>query len=323
MSALLGQPAGSSRSVARFGDVVLTTTGAPTINTGGGTPTARWVQGYTPTIGDAVAYLLTTDEDGQSSILALGQVAATPTQALADEARVTMVPPGSATITVTPAGGTAITAKFVGAAPAVGDTVLLDHRRSAVYVVGKVGVTPEPEPAPEPPPPPPPPLPPASTGTTTFAAIDSGTARVGAGWDAFRGQNLFQGTYSGVSFAGAWFYGTGPQSLAGDAVTGSRVFIGARRQAGAHGSPVVLHLYAHTSPSRPGGDVSRVLGPHDVTIPAGWGGDWVDIPTSFAAQVIAGGGIGIAGGGTAGYASFEGRLPESPQSGTLAIDWAI
>lgn len=312
---LLGQSTGSSSSLLRLGDVVLD---GPVLalSVDGLVQSARWLQGYVPTAGDAVAFIVTRDQDGQSSNLVLGRVAATSSPVLPDEALVIVVPASSATITVA-IDGTSYTAKFVGPAPAVGDRVLLEHRRSMIYVVGKVGTTAAPAP-PEPPPAPPAPPPTSpTTGTASFGAIDSATARVGSGWNSPSGQTVIQGTYGGVSYAGAWFYGTAPSSLAGRTLTGARVYLAARRRMGSYNDPVVIHLYAHTSTSRPGGDVSRVVGPHDVTLPSGWGGGWVDIPTSLAAQVVAGGGLGIAG---SPYAGVSGR-GDDPQSGALSIDW--
>ena len=86
---------------------------------------------------------------------------------------------------------------------------------------------------------------------------------------------------------------------------------------GSWGTAVVIRLWGHTSATRPGGDVSRTTGPHDITLPAGWGGGWVPIPVALAQVVVAGGGLGIAGGS---YAGLDGRDAD-PQSGTVAIDW--
>lgn len=312
---LLGQPAGSSSSLLRFGDIVLA--GASlALSVDGLVQSARWVQGYVPTAGDPVAFIVTRDQEGQSSNLVLGKVGANSSPALPDEALVTVVPASSATITVA-IDGTSYTAKFVGSAPAVGDRVLLEHRRSMVYVVGKVGTTAAPAPPTPPPAPPAPPPTGPTTGTATFGATDSATARVGSGWNSPSGQTVIQGTYAGVSYAGAWFYGTAPASLAGRTIAGARVYLPARRRMGDYNSAATIRLYAHTSASRSAGDVSRVIGPHDITLPAGWGGGWVAIPASLAAQVVAGGGLGIAG---SPYAGLDGR-GDNPQSGAVQIDW--
>lgn len=312
---LLGQPSGSSSSLLRLGDVVLDGT-ALALSVDGLVQSARWLQGYVPTLGDNVAFVVTRDQEGQSSNLVLDKVAATSSPALPDEALVTSVPASSATITVA-IDGTSYTAKFVGAAPAVGDRVLLEHRHNAVYVVGKVGTTAAPAPVPPPPAPPAPPPAGATSGKDTFGATDSATARVGSGWNGPSGQTVIQGSYGGVSYAGAWFYGTAPSSLAGRTIAGARVYLPARRRMGDYNAAATIRLYAHTSASRPGGDVSRVVGPHNVTLPPGWGGGWVDIPASLAAQIVAGGGLGIAGNP---YAGLDGR-GDDPQSGAVQIDW--
>ena len=322
---LLGQQRGASSATVRFGDIVLDDAGATALNGDGVVQGARWTQAYVPAVGDAVAFVVIRDEDGQSSNLVLGKVGAT--AALAppnppDEALVTAVPASSPTITVA-IDGTSYTAKLAMTAPAVGDRVLLEHRPTTIYAVAKVQSTPAPPPV-IPPPPPPPPTPPPTgpaSGTARFGAIDSATARVGAGWNSPSGQALTQGSWGGVAYAGAWFYGTGPSSLAGRGIRAARLYLPARRRMGSYNSAVPIHVYAHTSPSRPGGDVNRVAGPHDVMLPRGWGGGWVDIPPSLAAVVIAGGGLGIAGGGVPDYAGVVGRDTD-PQSGAVAIDWA-
>lgn len=156
-------------------------------------------------------------------------------------------------------------------------------------------------------------------GTAMFPAIDSGTARVGSGWNSPSGQNLWQGSYGGPAFAGAWFYGTGPSGLAGRTITGARLLLGARRHMGNHNSPATINLYAHNSATRPVGDVTRTSGAYGVVMQPGSGGGWVNIPLPYAAQIIAGGGISIAGNP---YAGIVGR-GEDPNSGLLAIDWRV
>lgn len=316
---LLGQQRGSSSVQVRFGDVVLAA-GVAALNIAGVVQGARWSQAYVPVAGDAVAVAVIRDEDGQSSNLVLGKVGATAPTSPPDEAVVTSVPASSPTITVA-AAGVSYRAKVALASPTVGDRVLLLHRPDAIYAIARVQSTPAPLPVPPPPPPPPPPGGPSS-GTDVFGASDSATARSGSGWNSTSGQNLTQGTWAGVAYTGSWFYGTGPGSLAGRGIRAARLYLPARRRIGNYGSPVVVHVYAHTSSSRPGGDVTRVAGPHDVTLPPGWGGGWVDIPQSLAAVVIGGGGLGIAGGGTPSYAGFPGRDAD-PQSGAIAIDWSL
>lgn len=261
--------------------------------------------------GDPVIVAFMGGATGQSEAVVIGRTTARPRPG---DGQVTAVPGGSSTITVATAEGN-VSARFVASySPAVGDQVIIDWQSALPTVTGKVGATAAPAPPPGRPSPPPGG---ATSGTSTFAAIDSGTARVGSGWNSPSGQNLWQGARGGPAFAGAWFYGTAPMSLQGRAITGARLFIGARRRMGNHNDPATLHLYGHTSTHRPGGDVSRTVGPADVGMPPGWGGGWVNIPGPIAARVIAGGGIGIAGNP---YAGVAGR-GENPMSGTLSLDW--
>jgi hypothetical protein len=110
--------------------------------------------------------------------------------------------------------------------------------------------------------------------------------------------------------------------LAGATITRIRFRVPQRRTVGSYNSALTLHLYAHTSAGRPGGDVTRVAGPTDTTIPAGWnpspGDGFIDLPTSIASTLIAGGGISISGDP---YLSFIGK-PADPASGQLLIDWS-
>lgn len=321
---LLGEAAPSSTTAARFGVIVDTAlAGAPpvlSVSIDGVVQSARWSSGYFPVVGEPVLVLVTAGPTGQSSNLVICAVTGSPAVAVLPpaEAIVTAVPASSPTISVA-IDGISYTARVVGAAPAIGDRVLLTWRGSTAYAVGKIGTTPAPAPV-LPVAPPAAPAPPpggATSGTASFAAIDSATARAGSGWNSPSGQTVIQGSYGSVTYAGAWFYGTAPSSLGGRTLTGARVYLPARRRMGSYNDAVVIHLYAHTSASRPGGDVSRVVGPHDITLPPGWGGGWVDIPASLAAQVVAGGGLGIAGNP---YAGLDGR-GDNPQSGAVQIDW--
>jgi hypothetical protein len=80
---------------------------------------------------------------------------------------------------------------------------------------------------------------------------------------------------------------------------------------------VTINLYAHTSPSRPGGDVTRVAGPFAVSVNPGETKGVIELPLTFAAPVAAGGGISIAGGT---YAGFTSRLRDG-ESGKTTIYW--
>lgn len=261
--------------------------------------------------GDPVVVAFMGGATGQSEALVIGRTTARPR---AGDGQVTAVPGGSSTITVATREGN-VSARYVASyTPTVGDLVIIDWQSAVPTVTGKVGVTAAPTP-----PPAPPTAPPGGggAGTSTYAAIDSATYRGGTGWNSPSGQNLWQGSWGGNSFAGSWFYGAAPGELQGRTITGARLFVGARRHMGNYNSPLTLHFYAHTSPWRPGGDVNRNVGPHDVTVPPGWGGGWINIPIVFAQQVVLGGGVGIAGNP---YGGVQGR-GEQPMSGVIAIDW--
>lgn len=167
-----------------------------------------------------------------------------------------------------------------------------------------------------------PPLPPARvfTGETTAIATATDTWGVG-GWGRWAGsqnggEDLYSGTWAGQILTGAWFYGAPKPGLAGKTITRIRFKLPARLNVGASG-PATIHLYAHTSGSRPRGDVNRTIGPFDYTVPQGFAGKHIDLPLSFAPALIAGGGISIAGHP---YAGFKSRL-DDPESGKLVMNW--
>jgi hypothetical protein len=237
------------------------------------------------------------------------------------EATVTTVPGGSDTITVT-ANGTDYTATFLAAyTPTVGDRVRLMWQGRDVTAIGKVGVTPT---IILPPGGTPPPPPAKSSGTFNAPATDSATIWGPGGWDSWAGGggHVYQGTWGGSTVTGAWFYGNTMAELAGATITRIQFRVPPRRSVGAYNSAGNLHLYAHTSPSRPAGDVTRVAGPTDVSIPGGWnpgpGDGFVDLPTSYASTLIAGGGVSISGDP---YMGFVGK-PSDPASGQLRIEWS-
>jgi len=253
-------------------------------------------------------------KDAPGEMLVLGRVG----QAGPVEASVTAAPSGSDTITVT-AGAVVYTVTFLASyTPTVGDRVRLLWQGGSGTVLGKVGITPATvisQPATPPPPA-------ASTsGELSVPATDSATYSGGAyGWNGYYGQNVYQGDGSAwgapSSNAGAWFYGSAATQLAGATVTAPRFRLPARRSGGASGSPATIHLYVHTNPTRPGGDVNRIAGPFDVTIPAGYGGGWITLP-EWGNTLINGGGISITG---SPYTGFQGRDTD-PASGQLILPW--
>ena len=291
----------------------------PNVRIGGLAQEASWPAGVYAAPGEAlfIAQLVRPDAPAQNVVL--GRVGADGPR----EGTVTTVPGGSDTITVT-ADSVAYTATFLAAyTPTVGDRVRLFWQGRDVTVLGKVGVTPG---AIIPTNPTPPPPPPASAGTFSAPALDSATYWSGGGWDSIRpyGGIVGQGTVYGTSnvVTGAWFYGTSMAELAGATINRVRFRVPQRRSVGDYNSALTLHLYTHNSPGRPGGDVTRVSGPTDWAVPAGWNPPpnegFIDLPTSYAATLIAGGGISISGDP---YLSFIGK-PADPASGQLLIDWS-
>jgi len=229
---------------------------------------------------------------------------------------VTAVPAGSTTITVS-AGGVSYDAQFIGTY-AVNDVVHLDWGAGLPRVIGKFTSTAVPPPPAVPDPPAPPP-PPPTTGSLSGAAGKSGAYWSGGGWDSWAGgrENIFQGDYGYGPLVGAWFYGTRFKTLAGRTITRVRFRTGARRAVGAYNSPLAFNFYTHTSSYRPAGNVSLTGSVFSKTINPGQGPTWIDLPVSFGAALVAGGGIAISGGG---YGSMKGRL-EQVDSGALILDW--
>jgi hypothetical protein len=256
--------------------------------------------------------------NGTGDAVVTGRVTLQPRPA---EGIVKTVPPSSPTITVTGTDGIDYTAKFAASyTPTVNDNVLLAWNAALPYVTGKVGVVAAPNapstggvapPAGQ-----------AASGQTPFPAQDSATWVPTLGlWDKWsrQGGRVYQGSSGGNSTYGSWFYAGSLTQLAGRTWTRIQFTLGSRDPAaGAYSSPAVVHFYAHTSPNRPGGDVTRATGPFDVVIQPNEGQQTIDLPTSFAGALAGGGGISIAGDP---YAGFAGYLQEAA-SGLLLIDWS-
>ena len=289
----------------------------PNVRIGGVPQHATWPSGVYAALGESVLVAQIVKPDAPAQNVVIGRVGVDGPR----EGTVTTVPGGSDTITVT-AAGTDYTATFlVGYTPVVGDRVRMFWQGRDVTILGQVGVTPESgtiDSGIDAPPPP------KSSGTFNAPAADSATIWAPGGWDSWAkgGGHVHQGTWAGSTVTGAWFYGNSMAELAGATITRIRFRVPGRLTRGDYNSAGNIHLYAHTSPARPGGDVTRVAGPHDVSIPAGWapGPDdgWVDVPLSFAPTLIAGGGISISGDP---YMGFRGK-PSDPASGQLRIDWS-
>lgn len=229
--------------------------------------------------------------------------------------KVVTVPGGSATITVD-VNGSNVTATIVTPyAPTVNDNCLLEQRGGVLYAVGKVGLpataSTVSQPAPTAPPAPP------QTGTSEFRAQDSGTWTQGYNWNGYYGQNVYSGSGYVPPSSGHWFYANATTGLADKTINALRMYLGPRQRAGAYNSAATVHFYRHSSASK-AGEPTRTHGPHDISIPAGWGGGWITLPASFGDALKGGGGISIAGDPYVGFASGA----AAPASGTLSADWS-
>lgn len=245
-----------------------------------------------------------------------------------DIGTVTTVPVGSQTITVNATGGPYTIPFLASYAPVVGDRVVLMWGSTGGFVLGKFGATATPAPPPPVVPPTPPAAPPPTqtpppakpkpkpkTGRATFTAQRAGSYRNGK----WRTDSNVVAQYDWGGYGnnnGAWFYGTTPKAkLSGATVTGCAVRV--QRRSGGVWAAQTLHLYRHTSNTRPGGDVSRVAGPTDASIAIGQA-LWVPLPTAWGQAIVdSGGGLGITG---SPYIVLAGT-DEDPQSGLLRIDW--
>lgn len=302
----ISNPFDGVRIVPGFADVF------PMIRVGGAVQPATWPQDVYATPGDPilVAYIMKPDAPAQAVVLF---VTSTPGPR---EATVTVVPGGSDTITVND-GANDYTATFLQSyTPVNGDRVRLLWQGSDATVLGKVGVTPGRDiPAPQTAAPPPP----KASGTFSGVATDSATWWGPGGWGSWAGGGtaVFQGDFGSGPVYGAWFYAGAFSGLAGANITRIQMWVPARKSVGAYNSPGTLHIYAHTSGGRPAGDVSRVYGPYDWTIPAGWAGGFIDLPLAVVPTLIAGGGLSIAG---SPYIGLKGKA-EDPASGQVLADW--
>ena len=311
LASQVAAPSDKVEIVAGFADLY------PNVMIGGLSQPAAWPSGVYAGRGEPVFVAQLVRRDAPAQNVVLGRVGGDGPR----EATVTTVPGGSDTITVT-ANSVDYVATFLAAyTPTVGDRVRLFWQGRDVTVVGKVGLTPAPATTAGTTAPPSP----KSAGTFSAPAIDSATYWSGGGWDSIRpyGGIVGQGTIYGTTnvITGAWFYGNTMAELAGATITRVRFRVPQRRSVGSLNSALTLHLYAHTSPGRPGGDVSRVSGPTDWSVPAGWnpgpGDGFIDLPTTIASTLIAGGGVSISGDP---YLSFVGK-PSDSASGQLLVDW--
>jgi hypothetical protein len=143
------------------------------------------------------------------------------------------------------------------------------------------------------------------------------------GWNTTYGPNVYQGnaaTWGGpASNSGSWFYGNAASQLLGATITRVAFRLPKRTSGGATSSTVTAHFYLHQSSQKPGGDVARVSGPHNIGIAPGYkGGDWVDLPLAWGPTLVAGGGVSISGDP---YMGFVGKSAADPESGLLQLTW--
>lgn len=305
-------PAGGNRL--RLG-VVITVAGERMVNVDGNVIRAHsWADPLVVDDGDPVEVQIFSGGIGGGRVHVSGRSTAQPRPRTGT---VTQVPAGSPTITVS-AGGVSYATEPVGGPYAVNDLVHLDWGAGAPRAIGKVTLTTAPPTTKAPTPS----LPPKrrATGKTPAAARSSRTYWAPGGWGSYAGDGnkVHQGTWNGATVTGAWFYGTPFKSLTGRTITRIQFRTGQHLWAGLSG-PKTFHFYAHTNPSQPGGDTNRVVGPFDVTLPQGAAPRWIDLPTSFAATLINGGGIAVVG---EPYAAMQGRTASSPDSGALILHWA-
>ena len=219
-------------------------------------------------------------------------------------------------------GGIYATKRFIGPTSdyALGNPVQLIWTMGYPTVLGVIAALATPPPAP---PPPPPPV--VASGTEVLTATASDTFGVG-GWGRWAGggEKVYSGSYGGYTLTGSFFYGAPRPALQGKTVTAVRFRVPQRLAVGSYNSAATIHLYAHTSQARPGGDVARVAGPFDISVTAGQGPSWVNISSAhpafagIAATLAAGGGISFAGDPYTGWTS---RLTD-PLAGQIELDWS-
>lgn len=303
------------RTTTTYQGVMVKVDGVLQVNVSGNVLPARWADPLVVVEGDPVLVELSSSRAGQGVAFVRCRLTDKPRPG---QATVLTVPASSPTITVTGSDGNVYTATFVASyTPTVGDPVILSWNAAVPSVVGKITTTAAPLP-----PPPPVTAPPsaAQTGSTPYPASDSDTYWPAGGWGSWAGggSHVHQGNYGSGQLYGAWFYAGSTAQLAGKTITGIHFTLGARRPVGASSSPVTLHLYAHSSPNKPGGDVSRVAGPFDITVQPGQQLTTYDLPLSFAPALQGGGGIAIAGDPYAGIAGVR----VQPESGLLKMDWS-
>lgn len=284
------------------------------VTSGGNPVTAVWNQNIVPYDGANCALLLATTGNVSTYFVAF-LTDAVPTPGASG--KVTAFTAGQPTCTVQIGNNTYTAQRAASYTPTVNDIAILTFAGGALYAVAPLSVyTPPVVPPATGTAPPPPPL---VNGNSNITCQDSGTWTDGYNWNSYFGQNTYSGSGYVPRSTASWFYNGGTLGLADKTnINAIRFWLGPRRNGGNYNVAATVHFYAHNAQSRGGGEPTRVVGPFDVTIPAGWGGDWVALPTSFAATLKAGGGVSLAGDP---YVGFTG-VGENGNAGALSIDWS-
>lgn len=286
-------------------------------NMGGNLLDARWLDPIQPLQGGKIVVDITKDEYGGSTALVIGGYTDQPRPSTGTLQEV--IPGGLATqlVVMGEDGVTYTTDRFIGST-SPGDPVYLTWDAAKPTVIGVI-------PSSAPPETPPAAGPPAANlpGSEALIATASDTWWGPGGWGSYAtsrngGEDVYSGTWSGTTVTGAWFYGAARPVLQGKTISRIRFRVPARLQAGNYNDPATIHVYAHTDGARPGSDVNRVTGPHDIVIPPHFQGDEFDLPLSFAPAIVGGGGISIVGNP---YVRFASRLKD-PTSGRLITEWS-
>lgn len=276
--------------------------------------TPLWPASVVLVDGDAVQVVLV---DGVAHVI--GPVVATPrpiSGSIAGAASSGLVP-------VSTAAGT-VRARYAGTVPAIGTLVGLIWQGGGAppFLLPGTLAPIASDPQPPPPTPAPPPTGPAS-GTLQVPALGSGTWLAGGtGW--LPTTDLRQGgaPFANRESSGGWWYGAAAQVLHGRAIPKASIRLPARTRIGYYNNPQVVHLYLTSNPTRPAGDLGRVAGPFDVTLPPGWAPapdqGWIQLPAGWGQSMVdTGAGIAIFGGPYLGLAG----IGTDPASGLIALDW--
>jgi len=279
--------------------------------------TAHWTDPFQPQQGGNIAVDITAEGRGQHSALVICGYSNQPRPSTGVVDTV-----GVLDLTVTGEfGGTFTTDRFIGSYTP-GAAVYLMWDAGKPTVIGAIPTTAPPAPAPAPVAP----TAGAVADTLRTPATASDTYGVG-GWGRWAtsqrgGEDVYTGTWGGNVVTGSFFYGASNTVLQGKTIDQARFRVPKRLGVGASG-PATVYLYAHNSQARPGGDVTRVAGPHTITVQQGQDPHIEVLPASFHPILAAGGGLSIAGGP---YVGFQGRLStyqdrQDPDAGKLEFDW--